>query len=83
MATFTVHATVSGSGCTHTIAAARATEAIRTAGALYVVLHYALSGGAPESGIPSVFEEIKRRVCTRVGAEPRNRAFAVRIEKAG
>ena len=83
MAAFTVYAAIPAHGRVHTVATPTAAEAIRTAGALYVVLHYALSGGAPESGIPLVFEEIKRRACTRVGAEPRNRAFVVRIEKAG
>lgn len=83
MATFTVYATTPELGRVLTVAAFTAGEAIRTAGALYVALHAVLGGGAPESGIPLVFEEIKRRACTRAGAEPRNRSFVVRIEKAG
>lgn len=83
MATFTVYVTTPELGRVHAVSVPTAGEAIRAAGALYVALHAVLGGGAPESGIPSVFEEIKRRACTRVGAEPRNRAFVVRIEKAG
>ena len=83
MATFTVYAATPELGRVHAVSVPTAGEAIRIAGALYVALHAVLGGGAPESGIPLVFEEIKRRACARVGAEPRNRSFVVRIEKAG